>query len=85
MRADFLLDTSFISALFPGAAPLPDRLDAWVIESQRRFHVPTVAIAEVISGIAKLRRGDAPRRSIRSQSFRPPERVRRLTRGAVER
>lgn len=63
MRPDFLLDTSFVSALFPGAAPLPDKLDAWVIENQNRFHVPTIAIAEMMAGIAKLRRETAIQRA----------------------
>jgi predicted nucleic acid-binding protein len=69
MRPDLLLDTSFIWALFPGSARLPDELDAWVIQNQDRFHVPTIAIAEMMAGIAKLRREGAVRRAASYQHW----------------
>lgn len=52
----FLLDTSVLNALLPrGAGPLSE-VEAWFITHQYRCFVSPIVVAEISSGIAKLRR-----------------------------
>ena len=55
MRRDYLVDTSFLSAIFPDPDALPAKLRSWVIENEYRLHLSTVVIAEIVAGAENLR------------------------------
>lgn len=63
MSSGFLLDTSFLSELSPGRKALPSTVSAWVLEHFPRFYLSTISVAEVVAGIAKLRRTGPSRRA----------------------
>ena len=53
----FLLDTNVVSASAPDG--LDARLRGWLIANSARLYLPTVAVAEIVSGIEKARRAGA--------------------------
>ena len=59
MRPDYLVDTSRLSAMFPGRDTLPAKLRSWVIENEHRFRLSTVVIAEIVSGAENMKRQKA--------------------------
>jgi predicted nucleic acid-binding protein len=60
----YLLDTSIISALAPGReAHLPPGLTDWLHRHDSRLFIPSIAVAELAQGIAKLRRSGAQART----------------------
>ena len=59
MTRDYLVDTSFLSAIFPGPDALPAKLRSWVIENEYRLHLSTIVIAEIVAGAENLKRQEA--------------------------
>ena len=59
MTRDYLLDTSFLSAIYPDPDVLPAKLRPWVIENEYRLHLSTVVIAEIAAGAENLRQQEA--------------------------
>jgi predicted nucleic acid-binding protein len=55
VRRDYLVDTSFLSAIFPDPDALPAKLRSWVIENEYRLHLSIVVIAEIVAGAENLR------------------------------
>jgi toxin FitB len=53
---NFLLDTSVLNALLPRSAGPLSETEAWFITHQHRCFLSPIVIAEISSGIAKLRR-----------------------------
>lgn len=52
----FVLDTSVLSAFAPGRGSISPKITAWFDTRERRCHISTVTVAEIVQGIAKLRR-----------------------------
>ena len=62
----YLLDTSVVSALAPGReAFVPTPLGEWLQAHHKELFLPSVAIAEMAQGIAKLRRAGGVERADR--------------------
>lgn len=59
----FLLDTSVVSALAPGKAPLAHDFAVWLQRHSDRLFLPAIAVAEIQQGICKLRRQGAAERA----------------------
>lgn len=59
----YLLDTSVLSTIAPGKPALSPGQVEWFRRENERLFVPTVAIAEIFDGIAKLRRSGATARA----------------------
>ncbi len=72
VRADqgFLLDTSVISALAPGQEKhLPAKGKEWLQANEAQFFLPSIAVAELAQGIAKLSRSSSSERAERLQDW----------------
>ena len=72
VRADqgFLLDTSVISALAPGQEKhLPAEVKEWFQAHDSQFFIPSIAVAELAQGIAKLIRFGGSERAKRLQDW----------------
>ena len=65
----FVLDTSVLSAFAPGRDGVDPGVVAWFDARRERCHVSVVTLAEIIQGIAKLRRTDRPARADAFQSW----------------
>ena len=64
MSAGYLLDTSVISMLAPGReAHLSAGMSDWLLKKNHQLFLPSIAIAELTQGIAKLRRSGASERA----------------------
>lgn len=63
MSSGFLLDTSVLSLLAPGRAPVDGAFAAWLREHDSRLYISAVTIAEVEQGICKLRRAGGTARA----------------------
>lgn len=62
----YLLDTSVISVLTPGReALIPKALGQWLQAHHNSIFLPSVAVAEIAQGIAKLRRAGGEGRANR--------------------
>ena len=62
----YLLDTSVVSALAPGReAFVPGALADWLQAHHKALFLPSIAIAEMAQGIAKLRRAGGAERADR--------------------
>lgn len=59
----YLVDTSVLSALAPGRPEPAQRAKDLFLEAGSRLYVPSMAIAEIARGIAKLRRSGASARA----------------------
>jgi len=59
----WLLDTNIISAFAPGRPPPPQRVATWFEVNTDALFLSAVTVAEVVAGIARLRRGGAAARS----------------------
>jgi predicted nucleic acid-binding protein len=65
-----LLDTSVISALAPGREKhLPAELAIWLQTHEAQFFIPSIAVAELAQGIAKLRRSGGIERAARLEQW----------------
>lgn len=58
----YLLDTDVLSASAPAARPSTGVVN-WLSEHTDRLAISTVSVAEIVSGVAKLRREGASRRA----------------------
>ncbi len=66
MNAGYLLDTSVISMLAPGReAHLGAGVSDWLLAQSHQLFIPSIAIAELTQGIAKLRRAGSIERANR--------------------
>ncbi len=66
LRKGYLLDTSVVSALAPGReAFVPAPLADWLQAHHKALFLPSIAIAEMAQGIAKLRRAGGAERADR--------------------
>ncbi len=64
MSAGYLLDTSVVSTLAPGReAHLSAGVSDWVRAQSDKLFLPSIAVAELSQGIAKLRRSGASERA----------------------
>ncbi|WP_181704175.1 PIN domain-containing protein [Chthonobacter albigriseus] len=54
--AEFLVDTSVLSALAPGRMGVPEGLAQWILREEARLFLPAIVLAEIEQGISQLRR-----------------------------
>jgi predicted nucleic acid-binding protein len=59
----YVLDTSVVNALLPAAGRPLTAVEAWFVQHEYQCCIPTIVIAEVSAGIAKLRRSGAHKRA----------------------
>lgn len=59
----YLLDTNVVSALAPGSLARHRALAEWIGRNGPSLYLPSVVIAELSAGVAKLRRMGAARRA----------------------
>lgn len=52
----YLFDTSVVSLLAPNKPSIPSHLAEWIVANAEDLFVPTIAVAEIEIGIAKLER-----------------------------
>jgi hypothetical protein len=58
-----LLDTSVISKLAPDRASVDPSLSAWLRDRQERLYLSAITVAEIETGVRKLRRAGASARA----------------------
>ncbi len=59
----YLLDTNVVSALAPGSLARHEALAAWLGRHGPSLYLPSIVIAELSAGVARLRRMGATRRA----------------------
>ena len=69
MSRGYLLDTSVLNSVQPTAAGKLSAVEAWFIANHYRCYLSTVVVAEVVAGIARLRRDGGTRRADRYDAW----------------